>query len=92
MFFVSISTYKSPQNSSPLKIRKRIFNKNNPASFWARISKVTWDSLNYTESNANSLYETLLTFLTKHVTSFFFLKSENNNAEAKKWYNIYIYI
>ena len=58
--FFSISTSKSPQNSSALKLKKRIFNEYNLASFKDQISNINWDNLNSTQCSANNLYETFL--------------------------------
>ena len=58
--FFSISTSKLPQNSSPLKLKKRFFNESNLASFKNQISNINWDILNSTQCSANSLYETFL--------------------------------
>ena len=58
--FFSISTSKSPQNSSPLKLKKIIFNKNNLASFKDQISSINWDNLNSTQCSASSRYKTFL--------------------------------
>ena len=43
--FFSISTSKSPQKSSLLKLRKRLFNENNLASFNDQISNINWNNL-----------------------------------------------
>ena len=58
--FFSISTSKSPQNSSPLRLKKRFFNKNNIASFKDQISNINWDNLNSTQCSVNSLYDRFL--------------------------------
>ena len=58
--FFSISTSKLPQNSSPLKLKRRFFNENNIASFKDQISNINWDNLNSTQCSVNSLYETFL--------------------------------
>ena len=47
--FFSISTSKSPQNSSTLKLKKR--------SFKDQISNINWHNLNSTQRSVNSLYE-----------------------------------
>ena len=46
--FLSISTSKLPQNSSPLKFKKLFFNESNLASFKNQISSINWDTLNST--------------------------------------------
>ena len=58
--FFSISTSKLPQNSSPLKLKRRFFNENNIASFKDQISNINWDNLNSTQCSVNSVYETFL--------------------------------
>ena len=58
--FFSIRTSKSPQNFSPLKLKKHFFNKNNIVSFKDQISNINWDNLNSTQCSVNSLYETSL--------------------------------
>ena len=58
--FFPISTSKSPQSSSPLKLKKRILNENNLTSFKYRISNINWDNLNSTQCIVNSLYKTFL--------------------------------
>ena len=58
--FFSTSTSKSPQNFSPLKLKKRIFNENNLASFKDQISNINWDNLNSTQCSVNSLYKIFL--------------------------------
>ena len=57
--FFSVSTSKLPQNSSPLKLKKRFFNESNLASFKNQISNINWDTLNSTQCGANSLYENI---------------------------------
>ena len=52
--FFSISTSKLPQNSSPLKLKKRFFNESNLASFQNQISNINWDILNSTQCSAVS--------------------------------------
>ena len=60
LIFFSISTSKSPQTFSPLKLKKRFFNENNIASLKDQISNINWDNLNSTQCSVNSLYDTLL--------------------------------
>ena len=57
--FFSISTSKSLQNSSPLKLKKRFFNENNVASFKDHIRNINWNNLNSTPCSVNSLYSTI---------------------------------
>ena len=57
-FLFSIS--KLPQNSSPIKLKKRFFKERNLASFKNQISNINWDILTSTQCSANSLYETFL--------------------------------
>ena len=56
--FFLISTWKSAQNASPFKIIKRFLNENKLASFKDQINNINWDSINSTQYNSNSLYET----------------------------------
>ena len=63
-----ISTSKSPQNYFPLKLKKRIFNEGNLASFKDQISNINWDNLNSTQCSANSLFKAFLIFLTRYIT------------------------
>ena len=58
--FFSISTSKSPQNASLLKLKKRFFNENNIAFSKDHISYINWDDLISTQYSVNSLYETFL--------------------------------
>lgn len=56
----SIKTSKSLQNSSPLKLKKRIFKENNLASFEDQISNINSDNLNSTQDSGNSVNETFV--------------------------------
>ena len=56
----SFSISKLPQNSSPIKLKKRFFKERNLASFKNQISNINWDILTSTQCSANSLYETFL--------------------------------
>ena len=60
LIFFSISTSKSPQTCFPLKLKKRIFNEYNPASFKGQKSNINWGNLNSTQCSVSSLYETFL--------------------------------
>ena len=63
--FFSVTTSKLPQNSSPFKHKKRIFNKNNLASFKDQISNINWDNLNRTQ------YSTKILKISKYLRKFF---------------------
>ena len=58
--FFSTGTLKLPQNSSPLKLKKRFLNESNLASFKDQISNINSDNLSFTQCSANSLCETFL--------------------------------
>ena len=63
--FLSLSTSKLPQYSSPLKLKKRFFKESNQAFFKDQVSNINWDNLNSTHCNAISLYETFLNIFSK---------------------------
>ena len=58
--FFLISTWKSPQNASPLKTIKRFLNENELAFFKDQINNINWDSINSTQYSSNGLCETFL--------------------------------
>ena len=58
--FCSISASKSRKNSSPLKLIKRIFNKDNITSFKDQVSNINLENLNSTQCSASNFYETFL--------------------------------
>ena len=58
--FFSINTSQSSQNSSLLKLKKRIFKENSLASFKDQISNINFGNLNSIQCSVNSLYETFL--------------------------------
>ena len=75
--FFSISTSKLPQNSSPLKLKKRFFNESNLASFKNQISNINWDILNSTQCSANSLYETFINIFSEIPLTEIEIKAKN---------------